>query len=271
MDFLMKALECPVCLDVITDPPIYQCENTQSHSFCSTCHGSLRRDEKPCPVCRAQLAGRRSTVLENIVEGFPEKIKCKFDGCDFKKMCGDCFDAHEEECENRYVPCLYCDAKVGLKSIAQHVTNNHPGESGTGEVAFAGFSIPRQDLAVSSHQMKKMQWVYIVGQLPWSIPYDIPAFLFNLNSENNAPTIIWISCITPKKSLAKNYKYTFQLKNSEGKFLLEGTRLCVPCDLSHDEVRELGCHLVLDKETIADAKAGGRDDKLEVTITISEV
>ena len=79
--------------------------------------------------------------------------------------------------------------------------------------------------------------------------------------------------MAPKKSDAKKYKYTIQLQNpgaGDTGFILEGPRRCVPCDLSHDKVREMSCYLVLDEETIADACVG-LAKKIKVTVTISKV
>jgi len=265
MDFLMKALECPVCLDVISDPPIFQCDNTQCHSFCSLCHGSLLRDKKSCPVCQSQLGGRRNIVLENIAQGFPDKIKCKFEACDFKKMSEETVRAHEEECDNRYVPCAHCDVKITLRCIEKHVIDNHQKQE-----TFPGFGIPRHDLGFWPKEDYNMQIVYRVEG-------EDPGFLFNLKSEDSGPTIVWISCISPRTSLAKSYKYTFQLRNGKDAsagngYSLEGTRRCVPCDLSHDEVRKLGCCIGIDKETIADVIGNiEKDNRLHLTITISKV
>ena len=203
--------------------------------------------------------------MGDIVQGFPDKIKCKFEACDFKKMSKETVKAHEEDCDSRYVPCTHCDVQITLRGIAEHVLQNHRKD----QVTFQGFDYPRRGLVINPYTQedKKMQIVYTVQGNDQN-----PSFLFNFNSEYNA---LWISCVAPRKSLAKRYKYTIQMKSgkdtSAGKtvYHLEATRRCVPCDLSHEEVRKLGCCIGMDKETIADAI--GRDNKLEITITISKV
>ena len=41
-----RTLECPVCLETVTEPPIYRCQ--QEHLICSTCRAKI----KECPECR---------------------------------------------------------------------------------------------------------------------------------------------------------------------------------------------------------------------------
>jgi len=217
-------------------------------------------------VCQSELDGKRNLVLESIVQGFPDKIECKFEACDFKNMSEETAKAHEEECANRYVPCGLCDRKITLKSIEEHGIN-HNGNH-ISQVTFAGFGIPKEDLSVYPRILKKMQIVY-------KVKGEDSTFIFNLNSDDSGPTTVWISCISPRKSLAKGYKYTLQVPSGEdaGKvppvYTLEGTRRCVPCDMSCEEVQKSGCHLLLDEETIADAI--GRNNKLKLIITISKV
>jgi len=84
-EWMKKALECPVCLEIIMDPPVFICENSQGHSMCSTCHKSIQQKDKMCPVCRGPMENRRSVGLETLVENIPNKATCKFEGCDFKR------------------------------------------------------------------------------------------------------------------------------------------------------------------------------------------
>ena len=115
-------LTCPVCLDIMEDPPIYVCENPKGHPLCAECHQSLKEAKKTCqavcPVCRVPLADRRNLSQESLVEKLPGKITCKFQGCDFKRSNKEAVNKHEEEsCEHRYVPCAYCHDEVGMKHI----------------------------------------------------------------------------------------------------------------------------------------------------------
>ena len=57
---LKDILECPVCLQVPRQPPIYQCE--RGHCVCSVCHAKLTN----CPVCRIPLGKTRSLIFEKV-------------------------------------------------------------------------------------------------------------------------------------------------------------------------------------------------------------
>ena len=55
-------LECPVCLKIPSDIPIYQC--TAGHIHCKECHPNLRT----CPICRIELLPEnRSLMTEKIL------------------------------------------------------------------------------------------------------------------------------------------------------------------------------------------------------------
>ena len=54
---LKEDLECPVCLKIPKDIPIYQC--TAGHIHCKDCHPSLRR----CPICRIELQGENRSLM----------------------------------------------------------------------------------------------------------------------------------------------------------------------------------------------------------------
>jgi len=54
-------LECPVCLLVPTNTPVYQCEN--GHLVCRGCHGKLTH----CPTCRTPLGKIRNRAIEKVI------------------------------------------------------------------------------------------------------------------------------------------------------------------------------------------------------------
>jgi len=242
LDWMRDALECPVCLEDIKDPPIYICENPQGHSLCSKCHETLVREKKPCPVCREPLAKRRNLLAESIVSNIPNKMTCQFNGCDFKRSDGAAVRKHEEEeCENRYVPCAYCDDKVGMKHLAQHITGEHGIIELRGVGKRGGGRIPLN--CRKQYVMKN------------EADEQNPKFLFNWYNMDAITYMFWISFIGPKPS-AKNIKYTFKVRKSSetNEYLLKSTKRCVPCDLSHDKVKSTFCAVILDQELIEDAK-----------------
>ena len=61
--FLMKELECPVCLEVPETTPIFQC--SKEHIHCNSCHPKLNH----CPICRSPiLMDSRNLLAEKIHE-----------------------------------------------------------------------------------------------------------------------------------------------------------------------------------------------------------
>ena len=111
-EWMKKALECPVCLDIIMDPPVFICDNYQGHSMCSNCHKSIQQNDKMCPVCRGPMGNRRNLGLESLVENIPNKVTCRFQGCVFKRSKGSVVVKHEQSCEYRLVPCGQCNTEI---------------------------------------------------------------------------------------------------------------------------------------------------------------
>ena len=120
MKDILAIVDCPVCLDVIRDPPIYIYENSQGHSICSGCHRSLRNKRKPCPVCRKPLANRRSLGLEKLLELLPKT--CRFEGCSQEAKDRAVMKKHEQDWNHRPVPFGWCDTKIGMKKLARHIS-----------------------------------------------------------------------------------------------------------------------------------------------------
>ena len=55
-------IECPVCLKIPNDIPIYQCD--AGHIHCKDCRPNLTR----CPICRMELReNNRSLMTEKII------------------------------------------------------------------------------------------------------------------------------------------------------------------------------------------------------------
>jgi len=92
-------------------------------------------------------------------------------------------------------------------------------------------------------------------------------FLFNWCALDDDFTLFWVAYIG-QKDLSTNYKYTLKVESKEDakKYLFEGTRMCLPCDLSHTDVRKKKWTLVLDKDLIAEATR--EDGRVVYNVTI---
>jgi len=249
----LKIMECPVCLEVIQEPPIYICENPQGHSICCKCHATLNEERKPCPVCRKPLADRINLALENMVEVLPQT--CKFEGCEFKASGGAEMKKHQDDdCENRYVPCAYCDDEVGMKYLAQHITGKHKKKQMQLDTKGGGIPLTCQKQTVMKNETNEQN----------------PKFLFNWSKMDADTYMFWISFIGPKTS-AKNIRYTFKVRKEENtkEYLLESTIRCAPCDFSHEKVKNMRSAVILGQELIEDAKHK-YSNKIYYDLTIHE-
>ena len=89
--------------------------------------------------------------------------------------------------------------------------------------------------------------------------------------------MFWVSFIGPKDS-AEKIRYTLKVRKEEEngeEHLFECTRRCVPCDYSHNKVKSMRRAVILDQETIADAKhkaflEGQDTDVIYYDLTIHE-
>ena len=113
---LKRYFECPVCLCVPRNPPIYQCDKVtpnillstlsltlvpppQGHMICSSCRPKVLT----CPQCRGRLQpGARLYFAERLLEEVP--VPCRFseEGCQVELPRAK-LGRHEGECEYREV------------------------------------------------------------------------------------------------------------------------------------------------------------------------
>jgi len=265
-EWMKKALECPVCLDIIMDPPVFVCDHSQGHSMCSNCHKSIQLKDNMCPVCRGPLGNRRNLCLESLVENIPNKITCMFDGCDFKRSKEAVVAKHEESCEYRLVPCAQCNTEVSVKELAEHINNC----GRTGDPIFFDSS------ATSSSVILRSAYSLPINMRRQQVMKnrDDPSmnFLMNWHTMDGGGRVFWISYIGPRK-MAKTFKYTLkvQANPADKPHILEGAKKCAPCDLSFDEVKRKVCAVFLDKESIEEATEGRDDVDIPVSLIIEKV
>jgi len=262
-EWMKKALECPVCLDIIMDPPVFICENSQGHSMCFNCHKSIQLKDKICPVCRGPMENRRNVCLESLVESMPNKVTCRSEGCHFKRSKEAVVAKHEESCEYRLVPCGQCDSKVTVEQLSEHVASC----GGNGKLDFAGVSVWSNNWRIP----KTMR----CQQVMKSTADQSMTFLLNWHTMGDSVKVFWISYIGPR-DIARTFRYTFKVLPGPDPVLLkpnvlEVTRKCVPCDLSFEEVKRQMCAVFLDKETLEEAREGTEDDKIGIQLMIEKV
>jgi len=174
--------------------------------------------------------------MEGMLERIPYKAKCKFDGCDFKRSDVEAVKKHEEGCEKRYVPCAYCDDKIGQKELVEHVLNKH----------YNGRPIQKSNLLFywnKKDTSRKLQTV---------VEHEEGHFVMNRCPLDEVSNLFWISFIGPK-NLASSFKYTMHVqknKTEKKNYAFEATRDCIPCDMSHEDVKKGRCALMLENGLI---------------------
>merc|ERR550517_2097174 len=84
----------------------------------------------------------------------------------------------------------------------------------------------------------------------------LPQFIANWWPLDGGAQIFWVSHIGPRDE-AKTFKFTLRLKSTEGRIIAEGTRPCVPCDVTPDEMERKCYGIVLAEAWMEEAE---RDD-----------
>jgi len=109
---LKKHVECPVCLEVPRQGPIYTCPN--GHLVCHECKREM------CPTCREGMGANRSLVAAAVIKNIFHD--CKFDGCD-KDFPLENLEEHEKMCRHRTVICpnAWCKAEISLSKLVLHL------------------------------------------------------------------------------------------------------------------------------------------------------
>ena len=115
IDDLKKQIECPVCLEVPREGPVFSCPN--GHHVCKKC----KRDS--CPTCREVMGDNKSLVAVAIIERILHE--CKFVECE-EEFPLDEIDTHEKICKHRVVACPHslCFQMVPLSKLLTHLQSN---------------------------------------------------------------------------------------------------------------------------------------------------
>lgn len=122
-DALMEAYECPICLDMVRNTPIFCCSN--GHISCQVC--KIMTDSV-CSLCKEKLNARNlslerllPTVLAQIRLSCPNKIN----GCD-QRLKNENLLEHTHECPFRIIRCPanhynLCQWSGPLKDLLIHI------------------------------------------------------------------------------------------------------------------------------------------------------
>jgi len=109
---LKNRIECPVCLGVPSDAPVYSCPN--GHMICKSCKMDT------CPTCKEVMGPDKSLLAVTIIENIDHE--CRMDGCEETLSFKD-LGNHMRDCEHRMVRCprADCDKTMPLMHLLGHL------------------------------------------------------------------------------------------------------------------------------------------------------
>ena len=239
-DAVAETLECPVCLQTIKDPPVFLCAN--GHELCQKCREPLKAEGKPCPVCQGELIDVRCRAVE-MLEKLP-RTECKYEGCTFARSDTQLVKSHEEkECRMKPVKCEVCNQQVALSEIYDHFGTNHN-------------KVPCTIAGLGVESTYHGRWPGAT-QVPLVKVNSDLKFLINRRQYDENITMFWISlCGTQVE--AEEYEYTIKIRHpteqrEDRKYLFTGSRDCVSCDVSHEDMKVKGEGLLLNNALLEKA------------------
>jgi len=249
-DWVAESLDCPVCLKIIKDPPIYLCE--KGHGLCSTCREQLKAEDKSCPVCRGKLTDTRNLAVENFLEKLP-KISCKYDGCTFGRSEKQLVKNHEEQdCREKPVKCRLCRESVAMSKMVSHLETKHNKKSGL------------TDLDEECGLWTEAPWRVGVVRLG-KVNNDLEVIV-NWESYDENIKMFWIS-LTGTAKEAKKYEYTLKLRNKDGTEIIAFKKTeCLSFDMSSDDVKKKATALFLTPDDVKRAETDEKRLKWKVLI-----
>jgi len=263
---LEDALECPVCLKTFIDPPIYLCEN--GHCFCSSCHEPLKSEGKECPICRGRLTNARNVTVEKMLEKLPT-TKCRYEDCQFKSADVDVIHKHEIDCLLRLVECADCQEGIPLSKLSDHLNIDHQRKTMT------------LDGLGKERRLVQKKWSSF-SSVQQPLTYNNLTFFINIQTIKSYPLsskgdihMFWISFCGGETEAAE-YEYTLKIESSEDKkdggtkYLFTGTRQCVSCEVSHEDMKDELEALLINKKLIEKAAEGNDEKKVEYRVIVTK-
>ncbi|XP_011408283.1 PREDICTED: TNF receptor-associated factor 3-like [Amphimedon queenslandica] len=112
-------IECPVCLNILTDPHQVTC---CGHNFCGSCIERVKASNGSCPMCKEKeyqsfIDKKCSQKREG--ECQYEEVKCRYEKCQERKQRRYLEDHEDRECPYRPFQCQYCREEGTFLSITK--------------------------------------------------------------------------------------------------------------------------------------------------------
>ena len=195
-------IECPVCLNILTDPHLVSC---CGHNFCGSCIERVRASNGSCPMCKEKkyqaMADKKCLRIINGLEVYCsnkkkgcqwkgelknmsthlnrekregecqyEEVKCQYEKCQERKQRRYLKYHEDKECPQRPFQCEYCRSKGTFLSITKdhYVNRECPLEPVDCVFSWAGCNDKplRKDVHVHTADTKHMTLLAVAcGQL----------------------------------------------------------------------------------------------------------
>jgi len=248
---LKDLLECPVCLRIPRNTPIYQC--ARGHVVCSECKANV----STCPQCRDVLGNIRSLVSEKVLEKLPASCQFSDNGCEVEVMRNH-LDAHESQCKYRIVNCvdLACQQRVSLVNLLNHLDSDHETEDFVrvdGGWYASHFIVNEEDFS------KDIMW--ISDQLH----YDGKYFYRECCRSNKGLWYIWVYQLEDNPS--DQYIAEISIISADKEDSLTCRSKPLNLDLTKEKIAESGRGLVFTDTT---ARLFWEDNKVRYSVSIKK-
>ena len=144
-------IECPVCLNILTDPHLVSC---CGHNFCGSCIERVKASDGSCPMCKEKeyqaIPDKKCSRIINGLEVYCsnkekgcqwkgelknmsthlnkekregecqyEEVKCQYEKCQGRKQRRYLKDHEDKECPQRPFQCQYCGEEGTFLSITK--------------------------------------------------------------------------------------------------------------------------------------------------------
>ena len=256
-DELIEVLECPVCLKMPRQTPVYQCEN--GHCICSECYVKLTN----CPICRKALGKIRNLVFERLLKKMSHKCKFVEYGCTFEDTMKP-LECHELDCQYRLVNCVHltCKIQISMAHLFEHMQKEH-------NRIVENTVLNEYQRIKSSLHVKTEDFIEEGIWKPAHIKFEDKHFFLESWRSTTGQWSFWVYMIGSKEA-CDEWTYTMKLKSKKKKEMqiYRARGYCVPLDLTKEQVAMQGICFTL---TDAAVKWLIANDRLKYSITIESV
>jgi len=193
--------------------------------------------------------------MEQLLGKLPQ-TKCRYEDCQFKRAEVDVVHQHETDCLFRLVECAFCQDGIPLSKLPDHLQIDHKKKS----ITLKGLGEEKE-----MHGGKLYN-----GQVELKCN-NLTFFLNQLSGQDNL-VMFWISFCGGQEE-AEQYEYTLKIKSSAYRkagrtvYLFTGSRQCMSCEVSHEDMKKRKEAVLIDEKLLAKA-AEGNDDKETLQYTV---